>query len=296
MQNITLLLDKFSKLAYQAFYWTSFDPEKRGKQTIESYSHELTQDLEGIPEEERERYQTNYEKYFSAWLSAHSRCASSAVTGPANFPARRIEKANKAEQNRFKEFIEWREKAHKAIAKKIEQAKPESQKQNEKWLTLKKGITRSLEIIAGIDNGTVRGTSRPLIVSNICNKIKVQAKNGETEVVNNALDYIEQINSTLEKPAITKNNSIWKLREQAEAKREAIVDASVRESEETEHNGIRIVTNYQQDRVQIIFPGKPASDVIQKLKRNAWRWSPSNTAWQRKLTRQAQLDACNIVK
>lgn len=48
-----------------------------------------------------------------------------------------------------------------------------------------------------------------------------------------------------------------------------------------------IEVNYDLDRVQIFFNGKPNEEVRKKLKSNGWHWSPSNTAWQRKITPQA---------
>lgn len=55
-------------------------------------------------------------------------------------------------------------------------------------------------------------------------------------------------------------------------------------SETVEVNGVQIVKNYDLDRVQILFGGKPDTDTIKALKGSAWNWSPRNSAWQRKLT------------
>ena len=49
---------------------------------------------------------------------------------------------------------------------------------------------------------------------------------------------------------------------------------------ETEINGIKIIDNLEAQRLQIIFPGKPDADVRAKLKKNGFRWSPTNGAWQ----------------
>lgn len=61
-------------------------------------------------------------------------------------------------------------------------------------------------------------------------------------------------------------------------------------------DGIDIVLNHYLDRVQITFPGKPAIVMISALKAEAWRWSPTNKAWQRKLTSMAVRIAERIVK
>lgn len=50
------------------------------------------------------------------------------------------------------------------------------------------------------------------------------------------------------------------------------------------HNsGVTLVQNVEENRVQLIFPGKPASEVRTMLKSHGFRWSPMNGAWQRHL-------------
>lgn len=59
--------------------------------------------------------------------------------------------------------------------------------------------------------------------------------------------------------------------------------------------GVEIVQNFDLDRVQILFEGKPDSDTIANLKGSGWNWSPRNGAWQRKLTTNAIYSADRIV-
>ncbi len=44
---------------------------------------------------------------------------------------------------------------------------------------------------------------------------------------------------------------------------------------------IKIIDNVEENRVQILFPGKPDEETRQMLKRWGFRWSPYNKAWQR---------------
>jgi len=57
--------------------------------------------------------------------------------------------------------------------------------------------------------------------------------------------------------------------------------------ETVEVNGVQIVKNFDLERVQIIFDGKPDRETITALKGSGWNWSPRNSAWQRKLTNAA---------
>ncbi len=52
------------------------------------------------------------------------------------------------------------------------------------------------------------------------------------------------------------------------------------ETTETEVNGIRVVDNVEDNRLQIFFPGKPGADTIAKLKSNGFHWTPSLKCWQ----------------
>ena len=59
------------------------------------------------------------------------------------------------------------------------------------------------------------------------------------------------------------------------------------ENQETEYNGLKVVKNFEAERLQLIFEGKPSDEIRGALKANGFRWSPKNNAWQRKLTENA---------
>lgn len=54
-----------------------------------------------------------------------------------------------------------------------------------------------------------------------------------------------------------------------------------------EFDGGRVVVNTAENRLQIIFDGKPDADVRTELKGEGFRWAPSQGAWQRQLTDNA---------
>lgn len=273
-------LSEYKELAYRSFYWTSFSPEKRGEQTIKEHEEQLNNDLINMPDEEKERYISNYKKYFSAWLSAHSRCASSAITGGSGFNVRRAEKANASEHKRMIEFLEWREKALKAIAKKIEENKPQSVKNSENWERLKANILSSAATIHGINTGIERGYSKALFVSNIYQKVETYAKHGEVEIVSAAIDEIRKFNETMS-VVITERHKFFKLLEMAENVKATKESNSERENSEITIPGGKVIQNWKENRLQIIFDSKPDYDTIQELKKWGFKWAPSSMAWQR---------------
>lgn len=57
--------------------------------------------------------------------------------------------------------------------------------------------------------------------------------------------------------------------------------------EEVEINGVKIVLNPEENRVQLFFDGKPDYEIRKELKSNGFRWSPSNGCWQRNISNWA---------
>lgn len=273
-------LSEFKDLAYRAFYWTSFSPDKRAEQCIKEHEEQLNDDLLNIPDEEKERYISNYKKYFSAWLSAHSRCASSVITGGSGFNVRRAEKANASEHNRMMEFSDWREKALKAIAKKIEDNKPQAVKNSENWERLRNDIIRSAATIHGINTGIERGYSKALFVSSIYQKVETYAKHGNVEIVSAAIEEIRKFNETMS-VVITERHKFFKLLEMAENAKATKESNADRENSEITITGGKVVQNWKENRIQIIFDEKPDYNTIQELKKWGFKWAPSVAAWQR---------------
>lgn len=54
-----------------------------------------------------------------------------------------------------------------------------------------------------------------------------------------------------------------------------------------EFDGGRVVVNTTENRLQIIFDGKPDADIRTELKGEGFRWAPPQGAWQRQLTDNA---------
>lgn len=85
-------LEEYFRWACDSYNLTSFSPEERGETDIASHEKELHEDLQSMPEQQRERYMENYKRYFSAMIAANSRCASAMITGPARFNTARNER------------------------------------------------------------------------------------------------------------------------------------------------------------------------------------------------------------
>jgi len=60
--------------------------------------------------------------------------------------------------------------------------------------------------------------------------------------------------------------------------------------------GVQIVENAGLNRLQILFPGKPADAIRAKLKSHGFRWSPTERAWQRQLNNNSRWAAKQLLE
>lgn len=284
-----MLLQKHLQAAIWAHNWTSFTPEKRGEAMIKDYSEQLEGDLKevgslgGDPAD----YQTKYERHFLAWLNAKSNCISAMITGPAKFPTRKAEKMNNREQAKWKEFDQFRENYIARLKKNLRRearaasdpaaemrAKLESAEKMQAFMVAANKVVRSKKTDAEkvtliVELGCSEKLATEILTPDWCKRVGFASYQLQNNLTN-----IKRMRSRVA---------------ELEAKKTA-------ETTETERaDGITIVENASADRLQIFFPGKPEPEMIATLKRNAFKWSPSNGCWQRQLTDNARHAARKIL-
>lgn len=285
----TINLSQLSELAKRAYYGTSFSPEKRGQQMISEYEALLAEDLstiEAASDDTKKLYTQRFIAHLTKYIAAKSRVVSPMISGPSNFPVRQQEKYRNWEHSAYEKFSEFRNKALNGIKKQIQNEKPSHEIDAEAWKSIESKILWDAAAIMDIDNKTGTG-SRALFVSNLTGFIQRLAKNGQTDHVKKALELIQQLNTKHTKPIVTERNSIFKLIETAQAIEETKRDQSLKESETYTFEGGVVVLNYQENRLQIKHDSKPDQSILDTLKRKAFKWSPTNKAWQLFLHNQA---------
>ncbi len=284
-----MLLQQHLQLAIRAHNWTSFSPDKRGHDTITSYSQQLVEDmaevagLGGDPED----YRQKYERYFTAWLSAKSNCISSMITGGSNFPVRKAEKANQRERAKADEFTDFREKYIYRLKKANRRAERAAIDPLEE-MRGKLAEAEKMQALMVEANKIVR--SKRLPSEKLADLIFLDI----SEKVANLLlvpDYMGRIGFA----AYQLTNNLANIKRMRERVSELEKKAAAETTEIVREDGIRVVENNDIDRLQIFFPGKPDADVITKLKKSAFKWSPSNGCWQRQLTANAKHAAKQII-
>jgi len=77
----------------------------------------------------------------------------------------------------------------------------------------------------------------------------------------------------------------------------AAAEAAGGESKKTSYQGLcDLVENFEENRIQIIFEGKPDAATRAELKSNGFRWAPSQGAWQRQLNNAGRYAATRFLR
>lgn len=278
--------------ARRAYMGISFVPEERAEQEQEGYvkyMQSVYDDVIKIAKTDEQKkvieaafieYKNGYLKKTIAHLSAKSRVMSTMITGGSNFPVHKNEKANAVEHKRLTELLEWDKWAKRKLKEAALGTRSKEDVQSADFARIRSGIASSLATIKSIDSGGDKGFDRSLFVNSIAGKLKTLAKNGEQDLVNRALDFIQEQQAGLKKPLISAKNSIWALRAEVPKGQEIPTGVEVIGTAD----GVEIVNNKDDERVQIVFDEKPDPDVIKKLKSSGFKWSPTRGVWQRQNT------------
>ena len=281
-------LEEFWDAAYHAHFWSSQNPDIRGEDELTQYERELHDDLQAMPEEQREQYLTNYKNQLSDVWASGGRVASAFVTGRSGFNYRRNERADNAHRNKYEAFRQWRERALKAVEKYKESLKTDEQRSVELWRKVEADIDSTATTIHNLDTGRERGYSRALFVSNLFGRIATHAKNGNVEIVERAIARIREWNAKCRKPIVTERHSLFKLPDVARSVRQKAEQTANRENKEAAFEGGKVVFNYAEDRLQILFDKIPNKEFRERMHREfRFNWSRRNEAWQRQLTDNA---------
>lgn len=104
-------------------------------------------------------------------------------------------------------------------------------------------------------------------------------------------DYLGRIG--FESYSLTNNNAKLKTAKERLAK---AIRLKSTESSEIEINGVKMVSNTTDNRLQLFFDGKPSEEIRSGLKHNGFRWTPSVGCWQSYLNRYQVDRAKNLLQ
>lgn len=277
-----------SSLAVAAFSGTSFSPERRADTTRSQYAEGLAKDYATFKEhaerggtldkleEEFARYRAGLAQRLRAYLASSSRCVSSMIAGPSNFPVHRMNKRADIAHKRLGEYLDFEKRARAAVIRNL---RPDL-----------------APIAAGDADAVERLTAELATLEAMQQRMKaVNAAHKAWQKNPASLDTCGL--SDADKARIVKykpqyswephpfapfqltNNSANIRR--IKARLEAVSKAKATPAKEFDAgNGVRVEDDPPANRVRIFFPGKPDAAVREKLKANGYRWAPTIGAWQ----------------
>jgi len=299
-ETVSEYIDDIPKeLARRSFYWTSFHPEKRGDsfregyvQTLMDFRSELKPRAEkmGMAEQfesDFTRYRTKLASLANAYLNSHSRVASSMITGPANFPVERNRRASDRADDRYRDYLTFDSRVKKLLINKYTPAEQKA---------VKTGQDNALEILQKRLKARQKNHEMMLAANKIirtkksdAEKVELLVKEGWTEEQANKLllpDWAGR--KGYASFNLTNNNAEIKRLKDRIAQEEKLNVKRDQGNKKIEFAKGDVIENYDENRLQIIFPGKPDEATRAKLKRNGFKWAPSQGAWQRQLTGNAR--------
>jgi hypothetical protein len=235
-----------------------------------------------------ERYSKKMAEYYNKESSIGMMCPSVMISGPANFPVKKKDRQVAAWQ-RNHEFYQYVQ----GILGKIE------------------NILYGKEIIKSDDERAVEKLEEKLEdLKSMQERMKAANKAirmKDTEAGNDALremGFSEDGIKQLQEPdfcgrigypsyLLTNNNAnIHRIEERLKRLK------SVKEkgSSEQEYKTFKVVENTEVMRYQIIFDGKPDTEIRALLKSNGFKWAPSQGAWQRQITTNGKYALNTVVE
>ena len=285
MEAIRKSVSELEKMAVNACRMISMDPERMGKQICMECSEELNEFLAQIPEELRAEYEAKYLNKWREWLAALSRCYSVLVTGSARFNNRRHEKMNDYERAARQRLQDWRDK----VVKRINRQERLTGWQEVERLQEKVDTLQCLQDTMKAANKVCRSTKLSEV-----EKVDELVALGIKEQDAVMLLHPTQSWQSVGFPTYQLQNNLAKIKatQAAIERHKAMAEA---EDKEITFNGGRVVVCNSDERMRFYFDEIPSAEVRNMMKRNAFKWSPKNGAWQRQLTANCKFDTKRIL-
>ena len=288
--------------ARQARQMWSFSDYQNGSKTAEYRAQvdECYKLIEGLPDDLKEkgaaladRYAFRLAEWYNKQFNIELMCPSMMISGGSNFPVRKKEKQNAAQDRHYKLYDEIQ-----AIPEKI---KSLLRGQN----IIKAGDADALDQLRAKLEKAEALQAKMKDMNAYYRKNKSLQGYGDLSA-ENAAKFDEAIKGSLygvpfAPYELTNNNA--KIRQVkgriAQLERVKNEAQSAPEQAETKYKTdlFKVVENSEIMRLQLFFDGKPDADTRTILKKNGFRFSPSNgNAWQRQLTDNARYALERVIK
>lgn len=286
--------------ARQARQMWSFSDYKEGSKTAEykaevdkcySLIDKLPDDLKEKGEAIADRYARRLAEWYNKQFRIEMMCPSVMISGGSNFPVRKKEKQNAAQDRHYQLYQEIQQ-----IPEKINKLLRGSS-------VIKSGDTDALEQLQKKVEKAEALQAEMKAVNAYYRKHKT-LKGYKDYIDEKAAELDEEIKNSLYGvpfPPYALQNNNAKIRNtkariaQLERLKKSAETAAEQPKDEYKTDLFKVVENAEIMRLQLIFDGKPDEDTRTVLKKNGFKWSPKNTAWQRQLTPNAKYAVKRVI-
>ena len=300
-----------------AFDGTSFSPERREQQYINSYLAQMAEvekefgqwaTVDNVDEinQALELYRAGYAERLNASLAAHSRIRSQMITGAGGWTGqmvRSMEKKNAAYDNRRNEFVEWNNKAIDRLYSRF----------NPRFIAKAPIMSSDHDALEKLQEKIDKAEKLQQWMKDTNATIRKHSKAGKDA---QAAALVAMGHTQADAAKLVKSNSIWEIgyahfeltNNNANIRRMKQRVAEIERLRATPTTStevaisadgdskIRIVDNTEANRLQLFFPGKPSEAIRSKLKESGFRWTPSVGCWQAYRNYRAQTCADEVLK
>jgi hypothetical protein len=252
----------------------------------------LPDDLKEKGEVIADRYARRLAEWYNKQFRIEMMCPSVMICGASNFPVKKKEKQNAAQDRHYQLYNE------------IQQMPERINK-----------LLRGSHIIKAGDADALEQLQKKLEKAEAL-QAEMKAANAyfrKHKTLKGYKDYTDEKAAELDEAikdsmygvpfapyALTNNNA--KIRNtkariaQLERVKKEAETAAEQPKDEYKTDMFKVVENAEIMRLQLIFEGKPDADVRTVLKKNGFKWSPSNMAWQRQLTANAKYALKRVIE
>lgn len=249
----------------------------------------LPKELKEKGEKIADKYARNLAEWYNKLFQIDMMCPSVMISGASNFPIKKKEKQNAARIKHFQLFEQIQ-----SLPNKID------------------GLLKSDNIIKSSDLNALEQLRKKVEKAEAL-QFEMKATNAyyrKNKTLQGYKDYTEEQIKELQwmidnygvpfpSFELTNNNAKIKnaksrIVQLERLKNEAKANAK-QAKDEYKNDLFKVVENADIMRLQLFFDSKPDAEIRTILKKNGFKWSPSNTAWQRQLTDNAKYATKQII-
>lgn len=267
-----------------------------------------TDEQKEYAKQREDEYTKLVEDYYNDQISRRANNVSWVVAGPANFDHRGYEKRDSAMRNKADEYEEKLKRFEENTNKKLSSMTPDDAQiaywRNGKW---KHGETidasdplAAKKLQAKLDYLNESQTNMKNANAYYKKNGTMEGFSGFSDATNKQIDAaLKSGNSWQKKPfesySLTNNNAQIKATQQRLKDLESQKTRAASGGGSSTFNGGKLVRNTEANRLQLVFDEKPSAEMRAQLKTNGFKWAPSQGAWQRQLTDNAERAAERIL-